>query len=134
MIDEIVFLKSRKDQLQELIAGHKSSLRELEEEVKFLDSRIDNTVVDGLRMKVREFIPSIQRMGYKIRLLRRPAMFSSKQEPWLTGNPNYLDTESGISMEITEDEAIFLSSQAGRQVYNIDCSVWDTYRYPGEVD
>lgn len=106
----------------------------LKKEKDDLQVRIDNTVVDGLRMRVREFIPSIQKMGYKVRLLRRPLMFSTKNEPWLTGNPNYLDVESGLSMEITEEEALFLSSQDGRQAYGIDCSIWDNYRNPGEID
>ena len=134
MTEDITLLKAQIQEYESKIKMYNQWIAGAQKHLSELRERVDNTVVDGLRMKVREFIPSIKRMGYKIRLLRRPAVFSSRNEPWLTGNPNYLDTESGLSIEITEEEALFLSSKEGRQAYNIDCSIWDTYRDPGEID
>lgn len=138
MIEEIVFLKSRKEQIQNLIKDHKASLHELEEELKFLDDKIDNTVVDGLRMRVREFIQVYQGAQLSPRLQR----LNTKNLNWIDQHrPERTPYLQGVSREgapisscisLTEEEAQILS--AWRQAYNIDCSVWDTYRYPGEID
>lgn len=46
----------------------------------------------------------------------------------------YLEGTYGSVISLTEEESAVLSSITGRQAYNIDCSMWNTYRSPGEID
>lgn len=141
MIEEIVFLKSRKEQIETLIRDRKDSLYELEEELKFLNDKIDNTVVDGLRMRVREFIETGRQLhNSSITLKRLEHLKWTKSDgdvlrkPYLDLRYSNLGYPCNAEIGLTEEEALLLSSEDGRQAYNIDCSVWDTYRYPGEID
>lgn len=125
-------LKILISQDQERIKEYEIALRQRKESLSSLQKRLDNYVVDGLRMKVREFIagasvPAVLKR-HKLEAPKMPpgviCSFVLRDNPYLDGGASQID--------LTEEEALVLSHQ--RKEYNIDCSVWDTYRYPGEID
>lgn len=137
----ILELKTLISQEEEQIRVKRQSLKYHEDLLQDLRQRLDNFVVDGLRMKVREFIakakaPTLKR--YKPEAPKMPpgvcCSFVIRDNPYLELGHWQPGVVCQQRIDLTEEEAIILSSQAWRQAYNIDCSVWDTYRYPGEID
>lgn len=149
MNDEILTIPELKiliSQEEEAIRVKRQSLKYHEDLLKDLRQRLNNYVVDGLRLQVREFIELGAKLSDSAVLLKRHKPGAPKMPPGvicsfiISDNP-YLEISYGNlgypesrTLELEEEEAGILSSQAGRQAYNIDCSIWDTYRYPGEID
>ena len=135
--DEILTIRELKiliSQEEEQIKEKRQSLKYHEDLLKDLRQRLNNYIVDGLRLQVREFIEVYQGAGLSPKLLRlntRNLNWCSEHRPERTP---YLEGAYGPIITLTEEEAILLASRDGRQAYNIDCSIWDTYRYPGEID
>lgn len=139
MNTEISVLKAQIKEAEQEILTWRQVLKESEAKLAAFQKQADETVVDGLRMKVREFIAQAKAPV----LLKRHKAEAPKFPPGVCGsfiirnNPyleNSFSKNFSIIEDITEEEAGVLSSKEGRQSYNIDYSVWDTYRYPGEID
>lgn len=147
MTEEILTIPELKNlisQEEEQIRVKRQSLKYHEDLLKDLRKRLNNFVVDGLRLQVREFIELGAKLSDSAVLLKRhkpeaPKMppgvicsFVIRDNPYLEISYSNLGYPQSRTLELEEEEAIILSS--GRQAYNIDCSIWDTYRYPGEID
>lgn len=141
MNTEITQLKADIKIYEAQVKLYQSWLNNAKKHLQALQKQVDDTVVDGLRMKVREFIDTGRQCHNSVLCLKRLEHLkfvksdgAILRKPYIELKYCNLGYPCDAQIEVTEEEAIFLSSQAGRQAYNIDCSIWDTYRYPGEID
>lgn len=132
-------LKILISQTEERIREQRIALQQNESLLKSLRQRLNSFVVDGLRIQVREFIEKARALSSaRLELKRLEHLKWAKSDgevlrkPYLHMSYSNLGYPCSYDMSVTEDEALLLSRQ--REAYNIDCSIWDTYRYPGELD
>lgn len=141
MNTEITKLKEDIKVYEAQVKLYQSWLNNAKSHLQSLQKQVDDTVVDGLRMRVREFIENGRRLHNSTLVLKRLEHLKYAKsdgtvlrKPYLELRYSNLGYHCTAEMEVSEEEAFILSSQAGCQTYNIDCSIWDTYRYPGEID
>lgn len=123
---EITDLKFALQSVDKELAELGARVSSLKKEKDDLQVRIDNTVVDGLRMKVRNFISQATE-PVKLRRLQ--------QIKWEDRTPFLQDQSVKWSWHfctLTEEEALYLWRH--NHEYNIDISEWVTYRAPREID